>query len=118
MVTVEQNKAIVDECSNWYAELASKSEIINKLKRELYFFAPGKTDKDIQMGIEHFHNQFHIQLINIHDLKHEIRYHVNEAEKYPNIGHRIPHHYIKDKLDLLITDLDQLETDFHKFISQ
>ena len=37
---------------------------LNKMKDELYQFAPGKTDHDVQMGIEHFHNQFHIQLIN------------------------------------------------------
>lgn len=117
MVTAEQNKLIIDECNVWYKILASYSEKINGLKKELYFFAPGKTDHDVLMGVEHFHNQFHIQLINIHDLKHEIRYHVNEADRYPNIGHRIPHHYIKDKLDLLVSDLDKLENEFHQFIA-
>ena len=69
MVTEELNKVIVSECQEWYSILASHSEKINKLKKELYFFAPGKTDHDVQLGIEHFHNQIHIQLINIHDLK-------------------------------------------------
>lgn len=118
MVTEEINKAIVSECNTWYASLAAYSEKINKLKRELYFFAPGKTGHDVLLGIEHFHNQIHIQLINIHDLKHEIKGHIKEAERYPRIGHRIPHHYLKDKLDLLVSDLDKLEDDFHQFVQQ
>ena len=77
-----------------------------------------ETDKNIAAGIEHFHNQFHIQLINVHDLKHEIRRHVIEAERHPDFGHRIPHHHLKDKLDLLIADLDKLEKDFHNFINK
>jgi hypothetical protein len=118
MLTETQHKAMISECKDWYNILAAYREKINSLKTELYFFAPGKTDHDILTGIEHFHNQFHIQLINIHDLKHEIRHHVREAERHPNFGHRIPHHYIKDKLDLLIADLVKLEEEFHGFIKQ
>lgn len=118
MVTEAQNKTLIEECNKWYAVLALYREKINNLKTELYFFAPGKTDHVMLKEIEHYHNQFHIQLINIHDLKHEIRHHTHEAERYPAIGHRIPHHYIKDKLDLLIKDLDKLEMDFHQFIKQ
>jgi len=116
MVTEEINKTIVSECKEWYAVLASYTEKINGLKRELYFFAPGKTSHEHLIGIEHFHNQIHIQLINIHDLKHEIRSQIKEAERYPRIGHRIEHHYLKDKLDLLISDLDRLEEEFQQFV--
>ena len=117
MVTETQHRSLVDECNTWHDTLKAYRKKVQDLKTELYYFAPGKTDHDVLLGIEHFHNQFHIQLINIHDLKHEIRYHVNEAERHPNFGHRIPHHYIKEKLDLLLSDLDQLENDFHKFVT-
>jgi hypothetical protein len=116
MVTEAQQKALIEECNQWYEQLATYREKLNQLKTELYYFAPGKTKQETLIGIEHFHNQFHIQLINIHDLKHEIRHHVIEAERHPNFGHRIPHHHIKDKLDFLLADLDKLETDFHQFI--
>ncbi len=116
MVTEAQHRSLIDECNKWYDQLAAYRQKINNLKNELYYFAPGKTDHEVLLGIEHFHNQFHIQLINIHDLKHEIRHHVQEAERHPNFGHRIPHHYIKDKLDLLLADLDKLEKEFHTFI--
>jgi hypothetical protein len=117
MFTETQHRTLLDECKLWLDELASYRGKINQLKTELYYFAPGKNDKDVMVGIEHFHNQFHIQLINIHDLKHEIRFHVNEAERHPTFGHRIPHHYIKEKLDMLLSDLDKLGDEFHAFIN-
>ncbi len=117
MYTETQHRTLLDECSQWLTELASYREKINQLKNELYYFAPGKNDPVVMVGIEHFHNQFHIQLINIHDLKHEIRYHVHEAERHPTFGHRIPHRYIKEKIDMLLSDLDKLGDEFHSFIN-
>lgn len=118
MYTETQHRTLMDECTQWLQSLAAYRAKINELKNELYYFAPGKSDHDVLMGIEHFHNQFHIQLINIHDLKHEIRHHVHEAERHPTFGHRIPHHYIKEKLDMLLSDLEQLGDEFHAFIKQ
>ena len=116
MVTEEINKTIVSECNEWCATVASYTEKINDLRKRLYLFAPGKILREDLLGIEHFHNQIHIQLINIHDLNHEIRNQIKEAERYPRIGHRIEHHNLKDKLDLLITDLDRLPEEFQQFI--
>ncbi len=116
MLTETQHNEMIGECRAWHDILVSYRQKLNELKTELYRFAPGKTDHDVLTGIEHFHNQFHIQLINIHDLKHEIRHHVLDAEKHPNFGHRIPHHNIKDKFDMLVADLDVLENEFHQFI--
>jgi hypothetical protein len=118
MFTETQHRTLMDECKQWLHELAAFRTRLNELKNELYYFAPGKSDHDVLLGIEHFHNQFHIQLINIHDLKHEIRHHVQEAERHPTFGHRIPHHYIKEKLDMLVGDLEKLDNEFHAFIKQ
>ncbi len=116
MVTEAQHLSLVGECKQWYDELVSYREKINGLKNELYYFAPGKTDEETRLGIEHFHNQFHIQLINIHDLKHEIKHHIKDANHHPTFGHRIPHHFIKEKVDMLISGLNKLEEDFHNFV--
>ncbi len=116
MFTETQQQSIVDECHQWHDELVSRRERLNELKNELYYFAPGKTDPDVAIGIEHFHNQLHVQLINIHDLKHEIKRHLAEAKRHPTFGHRIPHKYIGDKVDMLLGDLDNLDNEFHTFI--
>lgn len=118
MYTEAQQRTLVDECHKWHDELVAYREKINKLKSELYYFAPGKTDHDVLLGIEHFHNQFHIQLINIHDLKHEIKQHLKEAERHPTFGHRIPHHYMHEKLETLENDINKLGDEFHTFINQ
>jgi hypothetical protein len=118
MYTEAQHQTLIEEGKNWHGKLVSYRDKINHLKTELYYFAPGKTDHDVLNGIEHFHNQFHIQLINIHDLKHEIKHHVIEAERHPTFGHRIPHRYIKEKLDILLNQLDQLEFEFHGFVNK
>ncbi|MBL7773668.1 MAG: hypothetical protein JNM95_12465 [Chitinophagaceae bacterium] len=116
MVTEAQFKSLLDECQQWIDNLAQQKEKLNGLRNELYLFAPGKTDHDVQVGIEHYHNQFHIQQINIHDLKHEIRYHLAEAKHHPDFGHRIPHHNLLLKYDTLMKDLQTLDQDFHHFI--
>ena len=116
MITAEQHLALIEECKIWHQTLAKTKQMINELKNELYLFAPGKTAHSTLEGIEHFHNQFHIQLINIHDLKHEIKHHVTEAERHPNFGHRIPHHYLKEKLDALLGFIENLKNEFHQFI--
>ncbi|MBS1512065.1 MAG: hypothetical protein JST86_14550 [Bacteroidetes bacterium] len=117
MITATQHQSLIDECKTWYDHLASYSVKVKKMKSDLYFFAPGKTDHDTLLGVEHFHNQFHIQLINIHDLKRELKHHIHEANAHPTFGHRIPHHHIKEKLDALVTDLDMLEQEFNDFVS-
>jgi hypothetical protein len=118
MNTQTENEVLIAECKAWYEVLAGYREKINHMKSELYFFTPGKTDKDVQLGIEHFHNQFHIQLINLHDLKHEIKRHFVETEHEPNWGHKIPHRRLKEKMDQLLQILDDLDAEFHQFIKR
>ena len=115
-VTGSQNKFIIEKCSHWQEQLVFYRKKLNKLRTALYLFAHGKTDNTVLTTIEHFYNQFHIQIINMHDLKYEIRGHLQEAEKYFNIGHRIPHHYKKDKVDLQLAAVDKLEQEFQHFI--
>lgn len=118
MYSPENHKALLEECVLWHDQLETCRDRINQMKGELYQFAPGKTDHDVAMGIEHFHNQFHIQLINVHDLKHEIKYHQNEANHHPELGPRVEHHRIKDKLDLQLQDCKKLDEEFHSFIKK
>lgn len=106
----------IGQCKEWYQTLGNYKQKLNQLKTELYAFAPGKTDKDILVEVEHYHNQFHIQLINIHDLQHELKPLINEFDRHPDQSVQIPFKDLKGKFDFLINDLDKLEGDFHAFI--
>jgi hypothetical protein len=116
MVTAADHQALLADCKQWLENLRQHRELINHLRNELYTAAAGKTEKDFLKEVEHYHNQFHIQQINIHDLKHEIKHHIHQADLHPNFGHRIPHHNIEEKYNIVITNIDKLGEDFHLFI--
>lgn len=118
MVTVAEHQALLAECDQWRNQLRQAKENINHLRSELYTAAAGKTDHDYLKEVEHYHNQFHIQLINVHDVKHAIKHHVAEAEHHPNFGHKIPHHNLELQVKQLLADIDQLTKDFHRFIGE
>ncbi|WP_416438922.1 hypothetical protein [Phnomibacter sp. MR] len=118
MVTVAEHQALLAECDQWRNQLRQAKENINHLRSELYTAAAGKTDHEYLKEVEHYHNQFHIQLINVHDVKHAIKHHVADAEHHPNFGHKIPHHNLELQVKQLLADIDQLNKDFHRFIGE
>ena len=63
------------ECNQWRESLHSLRDEFNKLKHELQNVANKALSKDQLTGLEHYQNQLHIQLINIHDLKQSIKTH-------------------------------------------
>lgn len=118
MVTVAEHQALLAECDQWRNQLRQAKEDINQLRSELYKAAAGKTDRDYLKEVEHYHNQFHIQLINVHDLKHAIKHHIADAEHHPNFGHKIPHHNLELQVKQLLEDIEHLKNDFHRFIGE
>lgn len=116
MVTEAEHLALLADCKQWLNNLRQQRETINSLRNELYMAAAGKTDHDFLMEVEHYHNQFHIQQINVHDLKHQIKHHIADAEHHPNFGHRIPHHQLELQYQQLVADIDKLASDFHAFV--
>lgn len=117
MVTAADHQALLAECGQWLENLRQHREELVHLRNDLYTAAAGKTDHEFLKEVEHYHNQFHIQLINVHDLKHTIKHHIADAEHHPNFGHRIPHHQIELQYKQLIEDLDKLSSDFKNFLA-
>ncbi|HMF73007.1 MAG TPA: hypothetical protein VK616_16120 [Flavitalea sp.] len=63
------------ECNTWRNELRRHREKLNQNKMKLRVLSGKQTNPDVLTEIEHLDNQFHIQLINIHDLKQSIKIH-------------------------------------------
>jgi hypothetical protein len=63
------------ECNDWREALRSYREQFNRCKSDLQLIAGHPLSKDLLTEVERYHNQFHIQLINIHDLKQAIKSH-------------------------------------------
>ena len=55
--------------------MRSCREDLNNFKKQLQQTASRNLSRDQLHDVEHYHNQFHIQLINVHDLKQSIKAH-------------------------------------------
>jgi len=74
MVTVDISQ-LSGECNTWRDSLRSCRDDLNQLKKQLQQTAAQNLSKDQLHDVEHYHNQFHIQLINVHDLKQAVKAH-------------------------------------------
>jgi len=74
MVQVEIAQ-LTGECNTWRESLRNFREEFTQDKAKLQQAASQPLSKDQLQDVEHLHNQFHIQLINIHDLKQSIKNH-------------------------------------------
>lgn len=74
MVTVDISQ-LSGECNTWRESLRSFRDELNQLKKQLQQAASPQLSKNHLHDVEHYHNQFHIQLINVHDLKQSIKAH-------------------------------------------
>ncbi len=63
------------ESNNWRELLRQFRDEFTKNETQLTKVASQSLSKEQLRDVEHFHNQFHIQLINIHDLKQAIKVH-------------------------------------------
>ncbi len=74
MVTTDVAQ-LTRECNAWRETLRSWRDEFAQLKTRLIDVAARQTTKEDLLEVDHLDNQLHIQLINIHDLKHAIKTH-------------------------------------------
>lgn len=75
MVTTTDVAQLSQECNAWRESLRAFRDLFTHLKQDLQHQARLHRQKEDLLQVEHFDNQFHIQLINIHDLKQQIKHH-------------------------------------------
>ena len=63
------------ECNTWRESLRHYRDELSQDKVRLQQAASQPLSREQLQDVEHLHNQFHIQLINIHDLKQAIKNH-------------------------------------------
>ena len=124
MVQVETSQ-LSGECNTWREKLRHYRDEFSKDKTKLQDAASQPLSKDQLQDVEHLHNQFHIQLINIHDLKHAIKLHERKMihEKELNAGKLHPetlaeHENLLDQDQSLDITLQDLRDEFDRFLSR
>lgn len=111
---------ISHECNTWRDSLRQHKQVITDLKSELQEVAAHLHSKNALAQVEHFQNQFHIQLINIHDLKQDIKLHdrklqLENSDSKLNDQSLADHESLFDKYQVLEHTLQELSSDFKLF---
>ena len=124
MVQVETSQ-LTGECNSWRENLRQYRDEFSKDKIKLQDAVSQPLSKELLQDVEHLHNQFHIQLINIHDLKHAIKSHEQKINYEMNVnGGKLnaetvaQHENIFEQYQRLDTTLLELRDEFDQFLSR
>jgi len=72
-MVLEEISELMEDCNSKRQILKDYRESLQNAQKGLLKFASQNLPKDDLSDLEHFQNQFHIQLINIHDLRHDYK---------------------------------------------
>ena len=124
MVQVDISQ-LSSECNTWREQLRRQREELNADKAKLQLVSTQILSKDQLQDVEHLHNQFHIQLINIHDLKQAIKNHdrIMNFEKtvfngLVNEDSYTRHENLLDEYGYLQQTLEDLRIEFDSFLKR
>lgn len=123
MVTTDISQ-LTAECNTWIINLRKYREEFTQYKNRLQEAASRQTSRKILEDVEHYQNQFHIQLINIHDIKHAVKEHERIASWELSSGKGISdavwakHEDLYNRYQHLEHTLRELSEDFNRFINQ
>lgn len=107
------------ESKEWHQILRNYRDEFQDSKKSLEAICRKHLSKSQLQDVEHFHNQFHIQLINIHDLKHTIKGHERQLA-FNNGGDHSDelyarHEHLLDEFIGLENTLQELRSAFQNF---
>lgn len=123
MVQVETSQ-LTGECNSWREKLRQYRDEFSKDKIKLQDTASRSLSRDQLQQVEHLHNQFHIQLINIHDLKHAVKSHEQKMYYDMNVNNKLnhetmaEHESLLDQYQRLESTLQDLRDEFEEFLSR
>jgi len=112
------------ECNDWRETLRSHRDELHQMQTTLQKAVNHPLSREEQTELEHLQNQLHIQLINVHDLKHAVKIH-NRKLDYEVSGMPIPqfsdnvsayHENLYDNYQMLESTLSELRHDLDHFV--
>lgn len=123
MVQVDISQ-ITGECNTWRENLRQYRDEFGKDKVLLQHAVSNSLSKDQLQEVEHLHNQFHIQLINIHDLKQSVKIHERTLSFETNSSEGLSeqtisnHENLFDQYQTLTQTLQDLRDEFSQFLNR
>lgn len=114
---------LISECTDWRQILRNYRDEFQENNKLLQGPLHQHLTKNQLQDVEHYHNQLHIQLINIHDLKQTIKTHERkvrlEAAGRENLSDDVYQHHerLLEEFTNLENTLQELRSHFKKFVS-
>ena len=113
------------ECNDWRETLRSHRNELQQMQTTLQQAVNHPLSKEEQTELEHLQNQLHIQLINIHDLKHAVKMHDRKlhADVSGNADVQFSdnisayHENLYDNYQSLESTLSELRNDLNHFVN-
>lgn len=111
------------ETAEWRQILRNYRDEFTECKRLLQENCKQPLNRDQLREVEHYHNQFHIQLINIHDVKQSIKQHERKVQYELSKGDTITdqtfeeHERLLNEFLSLESTLQELRSSFNNFIN-
>jgi DNA-binding GntR family transcriptional regulator len=111
------------ECNEWRQILRNYRDEFQLSKKSLQEIFKKNPSKEQLLEVDHFDNQFHIQLINIHDVKQFIKAHERKLELESSSTESISeetyseHEALLDQFLSLENTLQELRGEFKNFVS-
>ncbi len=108
------------ECADWRQALRTYRDEFTQDKKDLEQLCRSSLSKDQLQQVEHLSNQFHIQLINIHDLKQTIKAHERSLEQQATPSEELlaQHEDLYDRFSSMEATLHDLRNEFNHFRRQ
>ena len=112
------------ECNDWRETLRSHRDELHQMQTTLQQAVNHPLSKEEQTELEHLQNQLHIQLINIHDLKHAVKLHDRklhtEVSEPPVFSDNVSayHENLNDDYHSLENTINELREQVDNFIHQ
>ena len=124
MVQVDISQ-LCGECNTWREGLRQLRDEFSQDKVQLQQAASPSLSKEQLQDVEHLHNQFHIQLINIRDLKQAVKAHertltfeMSSADGQLKEETVADHENLFDQYQSLDHRLQDLRDEFRKFLDK
>ncbi len=113
------------ECNDWRENLRSYRNELQQMQATLQQAVNHPLSKEEQAELEHFQNQLHIQLINVHDLKHAVKLHDHKLHSEVSGSSNAQfsdnmsayHESLYENFQSLETTISELRNDLNHFIN-
>ena len=112
------------ETAEWRSILRNYKDEFQECKKLLEDTCKQTLSKNQLQDVEHFDNQFHIQLINIHDVKQHIKMHDRKIQFYLSRNSDLPeevyqeHERLLDEFLSLENTLMLVRNEFRDFVNE